>query len=403
MSGTFEVVVRRADNLYDVGGFGDKKIDPFVKCIPSWLSKDKKTNWKATNYVDDGGTNVVFDEIKHSAKLIFQMPDKLPKPATLLVEVYDYDVVGSNDFVGSAEYDIQKLFTNKSKTLEATIQIKRKKRKKDIPAGTIFVKLEYIQPIAKARPTNKKKIPKKKKKGSKEEKVPELSPRAAKAGTKEALSILRDTLKEMDISLKEAFDSADDDGDTFDNSASYEDFSNMINVMVNDDDNVLLTKDQIQLIIQYIDSDGNGSINMEEFKSAMTRTISPGTSLDVILSSMASVWGEEENIEEHYELFDGDDSGTMSYEEFKNALITLFTPKLNLTEDNINSLTKHFDSNLDGTIQCVEFRSALQSKLVPTTTTVTTMDESTGEMIEQGKNYYYCHYYHYYHYHYYYC
>ena len=66
-----------------------------------------------------------------------------------------------------------------------------------------------------------------------------------------------------------------------------------------------------------------------------------------------------------------------------NALITLFTPKLNLTEDNINSLTKHFDSNLDGTIQCVEFRSALQSKLVPTTTTVTTMDESTGEMIER--------------------
>ena len=60
--GTIELLIRRADNLYDVGSFGDRKIDPFVKCIPMWndkCSKEKKDQWKATNYVDDAGVNPV--------------------------------------------------------------------------------------------------------------------------------------------------------------------------------------------------------------------------------------------------------------------------------------------------------------------------------------------------------
>ena len=395
---TFEVIFRRCDNLYDVGGFGDRKIDPFVKCIPSWLEKDKKTNWQSTNYVDDGGTNIVFDEIKHSAKLKFPLPDKLSKPATLLVEVYDYDQIGSSDFIGSCEYDIYKLVTGKSKETptEVTVNLKRKKRKKEIPAGTVFAKMVCL-PVpahktaaakaakaAKAAPTKKKK----KKKGQKVLAAPELTPRTAQAGTRQALQVLRDSLSEMDMSIKQAFDQADDDtGDeTYDNAATHEEFESMIDSMVNDDEEddsaKILSKAQIQLIIHYIDSDNNGTIDLEEFTNAMSRKIGPGTSLDLVLAQMAAIWGKEEQLDDTFELFDGDESGSMSYEEFETTVVQLFSA-LDLTPANISALQRHFDLNLDGTIHSVEFRTAIQSKLVSTTTTITTINEDTGESEEQ--------------------
>lgn len=72
--GTIELLIRRADNLYDVGSFGDRKIDPFVKCIPMWndkCSKEKKDQWKATNYVDDAGVNPVVRCDTDTCQLLF--------------------------------------------------------------------------------------------------------------------------------------------------------------------------------------------------------------------------------------------------------------------------------------------------------------------------------------------
>merc|ERR1711865_416472 len=130
-------------------GFGDRKIDPFVKCIPMWndkCSKEKKDQWKATNYVDDAGVNPVFDEIKHEAKLSFAIPEKLSKPATFYIEVHDYDSFTGSDFIGSAEIDLTKLIFGKSKTNETPVALKRTKRKKQISAGTLFVKFTHVLP-----------------------------------------------------------------------------------------------------------------------------------------------------------------------------------------------------------------------------------------------------------------
>lgn len=189
-------------------------------------------------------------------------------------------------------------------------------------------------------------------------------------------------MNENDISVKDAFEMADEaeneDGEEeVDNSASYEEFKEMVANLVNDDGQEdLLTPEQIALIVAHVDSDNNGTINLEEFTGALTNKISPGTTLDVLMAQMASTWGEDDsNGAEYFELFDGDGSGTMSYEEFETNLIELFDSlnynkmaseeEKQLAKNNIGRLQKHFDQNLDGQVHSAEFRAALQSKLVP--------------------------------------
>ena len=309
--GTIELLIRRADNLYDVGSFGDRKIDPFVKCIPMWndkCSKEKKDQWKATNYVDDAGVNPVvrcdtdtcqlllivvfsyyittinssliladiyfcilfsfitflqknlfgryptfnnnkqqqqnkyphknlltqFDEIKHEAKLSFAIPEKLSKPATFYIEVHDYDSFTGSDFIGSAEIDLTKLIFGKSKTNETPVALKRTKRKKQISAGTLFIKFTHVLPPPPE--PRKKPVPKasKKKKNKNKELSPKNTPRTEMKETIEAMKILRNAL--VDVDLKETFDMADENEGVNDGNASYDEFTLMLEKTVNDEE-----------------------------------------------------------------------------------------------------------------------------------------------------------------------
>ena len=391
MPGFLEILIRRCDNLHDVGSWGDREIDPFVKCIPSWLTKDKQTNWRATKSVDDGGVNVVFDQIKHDALLKFDLPEKAEKikPALLSIEVYDYDPIGGNDFVGSGEVDLYKLLSSSKdkKELEFTVALTRPKRKKIISAGTAFIKVQIVPPSA---PPPKKKQPAKKKgkRGSKKSAAVEapLTPRSALAGTKEAFAVLKKGLDESGFDIKEAFETADDDADgTSDGNATLDEFQDMLVDVVNDGEmeNGPLTEAQIKLIIQHIDSDNNGTINLEEFQMAMDNKIVPGSILDNILAQMAEIWAKTAT--ESFELFDGDASGDMDYDEFEENLTSLFE-EMELKQEDLKAITKHFDQDLDGKIKSQEFRAALESKTVPTMTTVTMTDEQTGDKIEKEIN-----------------
>ena len=69
------------------------------------------------------------------------------------------------------------------------------------------------------------------------------------------------------------------------------------------DGSILLSESQIKLIIKYIDSDSNGTINIEEFLNAMNKKVGPGTTLDTLLENMASIFAT--NSKENFELFDG--------------------------------------------------------------------------------------------------
>ena len=379
MSGTLEIIIRRADGLYDVGGWADT-IDPFVKCIPTWLEKSKKKNWKATNYVDNGGVNVIFDEIKNAALLKFDIPEKREKGDKVYIEVRDYDSFSGSDFIGSAEVDISKLLLSNKKENEATVALTRTKSKKEIPAGTVVINFKHVLPPPpaskrKSAPTKKKK---KKGKNGKDIGNDASTPRTENKETQEVLKIVRDITEERD--LKSDFEAVQDEenDEAGDGNVTYSVFEEMLRFVVFEDkeEDEQLTKKQMDLLIKYVDSDGNSTINLEEFQAAMTRKIGPGSSLDQLLTKMAEVFAQ--NPKESFEHFDGDDSGSMSYDEFSTTLLGLFT-ELNLSAADIAAVQKHFDPNLDQQIHANEFRAALLSKVVPATETVTVVDEETGE------------------------
>ena len=92
-----------------------------------------------------------------------------------------------------------------------------------------------------------------------------------------AFSMLKKVLDESGFDVEEAFEAADEDEHGFsDGTATYEEFKDML-VMIADFSDVKsilhLTEEQVQLIIQHVDSDNLGTLNLKEFQLAMESNI----------------------------------------------------------------------------------------------------------------------------------
>ena len=92
-----------------------------------------------------------------------------------------------------------------------------------------------------------------------------------------AFSMLKKVLDESGFDVEEAFEAADEDEHGFsDGTATYEEFKDML-VMIADFSDVKsilhLTEEQVQLIIQHVDRDNLGTLNLKEFQLAMESNI----------------------------------------------------------------------------------------------------------------------------------
>lgn len=148
--------------------------------------------------------------------------------------MHDYDSFTGSDFIGSAEIDLTKLIFGKNKTNDTPVALKRTKRKKQISAGTLFIKFTHVLPPPPE--PRKKPVPKasKKKKNKNKELSPKNTPRTEMKETIEAMKILRNAL--VDVDLKETFDMADENEGVNDGNASYDEFTLMLEKTVNDEE-----------------------------------------------------------------------------------------------------------------------------------------------------------------------
>ena len=138
--GTLEVLILRGENLDNSGAsFGDRLIDPYVKILPKWMTeaggkvRKKKSDWKSTKWVEDGGVNPKWDVEVHGSRLSFPIPSKLTgnrANALLLIECYDHDMF-SDDLIGKASLPIYKCVTDaKSREMTVPVGLELVKKKK---------------------------------------------------------------------------------------------------------------------------------------------------------------------------------------------------------------------------------------------------------------------------------
>lgn len=106
-----------------------------------------------------------------------------------------------------------------------------------------------------------------------------------------------------------------------------------------------LTTEEIQDMLNDIDTDGDGRIDFPEFLTMMSKSISTVT--------------EEEELRETFCVFDKDSDGRISERELETALISLGE---RLSRSEIKALLKEADTNGDGYIDFAEFCALMKKK-----------------------------------------
>jgi len=102
---------------------------------------------------------------------------------------------------------------------------------------------------------------------------------------------------------------------------------------------------EIQHMIQEVDTDGDGSVDFDEFLTLMTRQMQFSE--------------EEDEFRAAFRVFDKDGSGSISAEELKQVMRDLGE---NLTEKELEDMIRDADSDGDGFIDYEEFTKIMLSK-----------------------------------------
>eukprot|EP00657_Telonema_sp_P-1_P008038 TRINITY_DN28552_c0_g1_i1.p1 TRINITY_DN28552_c0_g1~~TRINITY_DN28552_c0_g1_i1.p1 ORF type:complete len:202 (-),score=85.57 TRINITY_DN28552_c0_g1_i1:66-671(-) len=101
---------------------------------------------------------------------------------------------------------------------------------------------------------------------------------------------------------------------------------------------IVPTDSELAMMIEEIDLDNSGDIDMYEFVNAIS-------------AKMVDPEGED-HIRAAFQMFDTDDSGTLSHDELHQVLLHLGE---SMTPDHIDKLIDIADVNKDGEVDCREF------------------------------------------------
>jgi len=104
----------------------------------------------------------------------------------------------------------------------------------------------------------------------------------------------------------------------------------------------------LNLMFQSIDSNGNGSISIEEFKTGVETFIKKNNIKIVV-----------DELDNYFKAIDLDKNGVITYNEFITAT---FERKLNMTKEMVYQAFKTFDIDHDGGISFAEFENVIQAK-----------------------------------------
>eukprot|EP00656_Telonema_subtile_P003005 TRINITY_DN11383_c0_g1_i1.p1 TRINITY_DN11383_c0_g1~~TRINITY_DN11383_c0_g1_i1.p1 ORF type:complete len:162 (+),score=51.79 TRINITY_DN11383_c0_g1_i1:190-675(+) len=108
---------------------------------------------------------------------------------------------------------------------------------------------------------------------------------------------------------------------------------------------IVPTDSELAMMIEEIDLDRSGDIDMHEFVNAIS-------------SKMVDPEGED-HIRAAFQMFDTDDSGRLSHDELHQVLLHLGE---NMPPDQIDKLIRIADADNDGEVDCREFMALVLDK-----------------------------------------
>lgn len=117
------------------------------------------------------------------------------------------------------------------------------------------------------------------------------------------------------------------------------------------------SKEQHQLLAEYIDSNSSGNISKKEFKHAFRIVETDNSISDAIMQQLCSVLFENKlGLQRAFRMMDSDSSGTLDLQEFITGLQALNTALgMPLTEGQIKSLFNAIDHEKRGYIDYMAF------------------------------------------------
>ena len=117
---------------------------------------------------------------------------------------------------------------------------------------------------------------------------------------------------------------------------------------------IYLKRDDVKEMMKRVDKDQSGSIELDEFMSLMAEKI---VSFAVVICVIQSERNPEEELRKAFRIYDGDDSGKISFDNLKKVAIDL---NEQLTDDEIKEMIEIADTDKDGEVSLDEFISLMR-------------------------------------------
>eukprot|EP01095_Lingulamoeba_sp_RSL-Kostka_P001640 TRINITY_DN12394_c0_g1_i1.p1 TRINITY_DN12394_c0_g1~~TRINITY_DN12394_c0_g1_i1.p1 ORF type:complete len:169 (-),score=68.01 TRINITY_DN12394_c0_g1_i1:118-624(-) len=140
--------------------------------------------------------------------------------------------------------------------------------------------------------------------------------------------------------FEEAFELFDKDGDKF---ICFEELKECFASL-----NIKITDQELKIGIKAVDKDGNGTLDLEEFKTLLEMKQDMSINIDPV-----------EELQQVFNIFDKDGDGQISAKEIHTVLLQFGQ---NLSEDEIALMINEADKDSDGQVDFNEFQKLMKFK-----------------------------------------